>query len=115
MTPRVLAAAQRPNMTLNTIAAEAGVLHPGSPMPCLCELNVQPLIDLAVRLGIEFRAGKRDHVVLARETTLQELLEGSKQYQIPLYQRTYSWETAQLKQCGRTSPSWPRTARTIAN
>lgn len=37
-------------------------------------------------------------MVLARETTLQELLEGSKQYQIPLYQRTYSWETAQLKQ-----------------
>jgi len=37
-------------------------------------------------------------MVLARETSLQELLEGSKQYQVPLYQRTYSWETEQLKQ-----------------
>jgi alkylated DNA nucleotide flippase Atl1 len=35
-------------------------------------------------------------MVAARETTLQELLEGSKQYQVPLYQRTYSWTTAQL-------------------
>src|SRR5690606_34311875 len=31
------------------------------------------------------------------ETTLQELLEGSKQYQIPLYQRTYSWSRPQLE------------------
>jgi alkylated DNA nucleotide flippase Atl1 len=36
-------------------------------------------------------------LVAARETTLQELLEGSKQYQVPLYQRTYSWKTAQLE------------------
>lgn len=36
-------------------------------------------------------------MVAARETTLQELLEGSKQYQVPLYQRTYSWEKEQLK------------------
>jgi uncharacterized protein with ParB-like and HNH nuclease domain len=36
-------------------------------------------------------------VVAARETTLQELLEGSKQYQVPLYQRTYSWKHEQLK------------------
>jgi alkylated DNA nucleotide flippase Atl1 len=35
-------------------------------------------------------------VVAARETTLQELLEGSKQYQVPLYQRTYSWTKSQL-------------------
>lgn len=28
---------------------------------------------------------------------LQELLEGSKQYQVPLYQRTYSWSTSQLE------------------
>ena len=27
----------------------------------------------------------------AQETTLKELLEGTKQYQVPLYQRTYSW------------------------
>ncbi|MFJ4102258.1 GmrSD restriction endonuclease domain-containing protein [Amycolatopsis japonica] len=37
-------------------------------------------------------------MVAARETTLQELLEGSKQYQVPLYQRTYSWENDQLRQ-----------------
>lgn len=36
-------------------------------------------------------------MVAARETTLQELLEGSKQYQVPLYQRTYSWTNAQLE------------------
>ena len=36
-------------------------------------------------------------MVAARETTLQELLEGSKQYQVPLYQRTYSWTYEQLK------------------
>jgi alkylated DNA nucleotide flippase Atl1 len=36
-------------------------------------------------------------VVIAKETTLQELLEGSKQYRVPLYQRTYSWGDAQLK------------------
>src|SRR3954451_21079097 len=36
-------------------------------------------------------------LVAARETTLQELLEGSKQYQVPLYQRTYSWTKAQLQ------------------
>jgi alkylated DNA nucleotide flippase Atl1 len=36
-------------------------------------------------------------VVAARETTLQELLEGAKQYQVPLYQRTYSWTQAQLQ------------------
>src|SRR3954452_5563278 len=36
-------------------------------------------------------------VVAARETTLQELLEGSKQYQVPLYQRTYSWAKPQLE------------------
>ncbi|QRP46892.1 DUF262 domain-containing protein [Amycolatopsis sp. FDAARGOS 1241] len=36
-------------------------------------------------------------MVAARETTLQELLEGSKQYQVPLYQRTYSWKSGQLE------------------
>jgi alkylated DNA nucleotide flippase Atl1 len=35
-------------------------------------------------------------VVAARETTLQELLGGAKQYQVPLYQRTYSWGKDQL-------------------
>ena len=36
-------------------------------------------------------------MVRAVETSLQELLEGSKQYQVPLYQRTYSWQRAQLE------------------
>lgn len=31
----------------------------------------------------------------ATETTLKELLEGTKQYQVPLYQRTYSWAKEQ--------------------
>ncbi|MEW1959571.1 DUF262 domain-containing protein [Kineococcus sp. NPDC059986] len=33
----------------------------------------------------------------AQETSLRKLLEGAKQYQVPLYQRTYSWEQSQLK------------------
>jgi len=37
-----------------------------------------------------------EEVVAARETTLQELLGGEKQYQVPLYQRTYSWGRDQL-------------------
>ena len=36
-------------------------------------------------------------MVRAVETSLQELLEGAKQYQVPLYQRTYSWQQAQLE------------------
>ena len=35
-------------------------------------------------------------MVKAVETSLRELLEGAKQYQVPLYQRTYSWRTVQL-------------------
>lgn len=36
-------------------------------------------------------------MVKAVETSLRELLEGAKQYQVPLYQRTYSWKGAQLQ------------------
>lgn len=36
-------------------------------------------------------------MVHAIETSLRELLEGSKQYQVPLYQRTYSWQRAQFQ------------------
>ncbi|HEC08826.1 MAG TPA: DUF262 domain-containing protein [Acidimicrobiales bacterium] len=36
-------------------------------------------------------------MVHAEETSLQRLLEGTKQYQVPLYQRTFSWGTAQLR------------------
>lgn len=36
-------------------------------------------------------------MVKAVETSLRELLEGTKQYQVPLYQRTYSWKSAQLE------------------
>jgi hypothetical protein len=35
-------------------------------------------------------------MVAAAETSLQGPLEGAKQYQVPLYQRTYSWNTLQL-------------------
>jgi alkylated DNA nucleotide flippase Atl1 len=37
-------------------------------------------------------------VVKAKETNLQGVLEGTKQYQVPLYQRVYSWRTKQLDQ-----------------
>lgn len=36
-------------------------------------------------------------MVAARETTLQDILGGAKQYQVPLYQRTYSWGKDQLE------------------
>ncbi|MFV2022378.1 GmrSD restriction endonuclease domain-containing protein [Micromonospora sp. LOL_023] len=36
-------------------------------------------------------------MVAAQETTLQKLLEGTKQYRVPLYQRTYSWSEQQCK------------------
>lgn len=36
-------------------------------------------------------------MVKAVETSLRELLEGTKQYQVPLYQRTYAWRSAQLE------------------
>ncbi|MGV9414748.1 DUF262 domain-containing protein [Nocardia sp. NPDC003693] len=34
----------------------------------------------------------------ASETTLAALVQGEKQFQIPLYQRTYSWTDKQLAQ-----------------
>lgn len=37
-------------------------------------------------------------MVAAQETTLQNLLEGTTQYHVPLYQRPYQWGTTQLKQ-----------------
>jgi len=37
-------------------------------------------------------------VVQAKETNLEGILEGKKQYQVPLYQRVYSWGEKQLRQ-----------------
>jgi uncharacterized protein with ParB-like and HNH nuclease domain/alkylated DNA nucleotide flippase Atl1 len=34
----------------------------------------------------------------AQETTFQQLVQGEKQFLVPLYQRPYSWQDAQLKQ-----------------
>lgn len=34
----------------------------------------------------------------AKEQTLKQLLEGEKQYTVPLYQRTYAWQRTQLQQ-----------------
>ena len=36
-------------------------------------------------------------MVAAQETTLQDILEGTKQYIVPLYQRPYQWGKAQLQ------------------
>ncbi len=33
----------------------------------------------------------------AREATFKELIEGEKQFQVPLFQRTYTWEETNLK------------------
>jgi hypothetical protein len=37
-------------------------------------------------------------VVAAQETSLREILEGAKQYRVPLYQRVYSWTDKQVDQ-----------------
>ncbi|MFE6091628.1 DUF262 domain-containing protein [Streptomyces massasporeus] len=34
----------------------------------------------------------------AQETTFNELVQGEKQFQVPLYQRTYSWQREELQQ-----------------
>ena len=36
-------------------------------------------------------------MVAAKETALRSILEGTKQYQVPLYQRTYSWTLDQVQ------------------
>lgn len=36
-------------------------------------------------------------MVAAQETTLQDVLEGTKQYIVPLYQRPHQWGKAQLQ------------------
>jgi uncharacterized protein with ParB-like and HNH nuclease domain len=36
--------------------------------------------------------------VHAQETTFSELVQGEKQFQVPLYQRTYSWQRDELQQ-----------------
>jgi uncharacterized protein with ParB-like and HNH nuclease domain len=36
--------------------------------------------------------------VHAQETTFNELVQGEKQFQVPLYQRTYSWQREELQQ-----------------
>src|SRR5207244_13558570 len=43
----------------------------------------------ACRRGSEMQVG---------ESTLKQLIEGEKQFQVPLYQRQYAWESAQLSQ-----------------
>jgi hypothetical protein len=32
----------------------------------------------------------------AEETTLQKLIEGDKRFQVPLYQRTFTWQEKEL-------------------
>ena len=52
-------------------------------------------------------------MVAARETTLQELLEGSKQYQVPLYQRHLFVDARPARAAlGRYPSSWRRTGST---
>lgn len=34
----------------------------------------------------------------AQETTFQQIIQGERQFQVPLYQRTYSWQEPQLRQ-----------------
>jgi uncharacterized protein with ParB-like and HNH nuclease domain len=39
--------------------------------------------------------------VRAQEVTFLHLVQGEKQFQVPLYQRTYSWQELQLGQLWR--------------
>jgi hypothetical protein len=57
----------------------------------LCEALMVEAWGGSGQLGEEAR-------VHAQETTFNELVQGEKQYQVPLYQRTYSWQREQLKQ-----------------
>lgn len=50
---------------------------------------------MASRISCHPPLGTVVDVVKAVETSLRTLLEGSLQYQVPLYQRTYSWRKAQ--------------------
>jgi uncharacterized protein with ParB-like and HNH nuclease domain len=73
-------------------------LLPGDRWPISAGLSYLPSVPGSVAVGIKgVELGEEPRVVAARETTLQELLEGSKQYQVPLYQRTYSWKQDQLR------------------
>jgi len=58
---------------------------------CLYEVLMVEAWGGSGQLGEEAR-------VHAQETTFNELVQGEKQYQVPLYQRTYSWQREQLKQ-----------------
>lgn len=51
----------------------------------------EPHTDVPVGPNFLCVVSTRGTYVKATETTLKELLEGTKQYQVPLYQRTYSW------------------------
>lgn len=41
-------------------------------------------------------------MVKANETNLEGILEGKRQYQVPLYQRVYSWGPKQIDQLWMT-------------
>lgn len=46
-------------------------------------------------VGYTLGENKRVH---AQETTFSKLVQGEKQFQVPLYQRTYSWQREELQQ-----------------
>jgi hypothetical protein len=41
---------------------------------------------------------------IRRESTLKGLIEGQKQFQVPLYQRQYAWAAPQLSQLRQACP-----------
>ena len=49
-----------------------------------------------MRLPADMRSYVRAH-----EVSFLDLVQGEKQFQVPLYQRTYSWTDAQLAQLWR--------------
>ena len=51
----------------------------------------------SVRRGCKPCQASANNYMQAKETKLQDIIEGTKQYVIPLFQRTYSWEQKEWK------------------
>jgi hypothetical protein len=63
--------------------------------------------------GAGWLGGDPEGAVQASQTRLINLLEGERQFQVPLYQRTYTWIERNLKQLWTTSSarrSWLKRA-----
>lgn len=74
-------------------------MRPG-PRPIVSPLMIEPGSGQPTLKGEQGRSGtpEGERRVHAQETTFKELVQGEKQFQVPLYQRTYSWQRDELQQ-----------------